>query len=74
MKKLLLFSIMLSFMFGIKAQNGVQKQVTVLNHNQMINVPGSQEGYYVTNDHKIVRGIWILDSSVKVSVQKVVFP
>ena len=63
MKKLLLFSIMLSFMFGIKAQNGVQKQVTVLNHNQMINVPGSQEGYYVTNDHKIVRGIWILDLS-----------
>lgn len=58
----------------VEAQHGMPKQHLAFEGNLGIRIPGTKEGYYITNDHRIVRGIWLIDSSDEEKSRLVVIP
>lgn len=74
MKKLFLFLNVLFVALCVEAQHGMPKQHLSLDSNLGIRIPGTKEGYYITNDHQIVRGIWLLDSSDEEKSKVLVIP
>lgn len=58
MKKIISTLLGLTMAFCIWAQGN-----TTISDNHPIRISGSVEGYYVTNDHKMVRGLWIMKLS-----------